>query len=818
MIQKQSLNPNWTFHKADEDHPLKAEVPGCVHLDLLQHKVIDDPFYRDNEAVQKWIGESEWIYETAFDCEEGLLERDQVLLRFEGLDTIATVALNDRPLGKTDNMHRTWDFEVKELLHSTGNRLTVTFHSVLDYIRHKNESIRTVEVWNHHNCDIGEESFAWVRKNACNFGWDWGPKCVTAGIWRPVSLLAWDEAKFEQVCCAQKHTGRHAELTLHYETTGDATGLCVESTLSLNGTPVASGTESLSVDNPQLWWPNGLGEQPLYDLEVRLLDTEGHVLDTWQKRIGLRTIELIREADEWGESFCLAVNGHRFFAKGANWIPEDVFIPRVTETDYRDRLQSAVDAHMNVMRVWGGGVFESDLFYDLCDELGLIVWQDFLFACGTYPCDHQPFLDNVAAEVRDNVRRLRHHACIGLWCGNNENEMLELIHGEECGVYNMSIPAYEALQETLSGTLLENDPDAIWWPSSPHTPGDLNKSWDPDKGDAHLWDVWHGRAPFEWYRGSFHRFCSEFGFQSFPEPDTLKTVMEPQDLNVSSFVMEKHQRSEIGNSAIMDYMGMWFRFPYGFENTVWCSQILQALAIKYAVEHWRRNQPRCMGALYWQLNDCWPVASWASIDSLGRWKALQYAAKNFFAPLLISGVENNKNHTVEIHTTNDLRESVNTVASWTVTDLTGTELRNGENPVELNKSANQQAAVLELADLVTEYGERNLLVWLKLESEGNVVSRNLVSFAKPKHQELLPPNPSIEINMENGRIKVSVSVEHPALYCWFTHPGLHLRWSDQFFHLCPGEVRTFTAALPDGIPLEQVQSCLQFHSIESTYE
>ena len=526
----------------------------------------------------------------------------------------------------------------------------------------------------------------------------------------------------------------------------------------------------------------------------------------------------MRKKDRWGESFHFEANGVPFFAKGANWVPADAFVTRLADEDYADLLASAASAHMNMLRVWGGGIYEQDVFYDLCDELGICIWQDFMFSCATYPTFDDAYMANVQAEAEDNVRRLRHHACLALWCGNNELE--QGLVGPEWNAWQMSWADYKKLFDKLLPRIVRRlDPQRDYWPCSPHSPhGDRTDHRNPTCGDAHLWDVWHGRKPFEWYRTCRHRFCSEFGFQSFPEPKTVRTYTAPADRNVTSFVMEHHQRSGIGNTTILQYMLDWFRLPRSFDMTLWTSQILQGMAMKYAVENWRRHMPQSMGALYWQLNDCWPVASWSSIDSLGRWKALHYLAKRFYAPLLVSGVEDVDRGEVAVHVTSDLRKARRAKLSWRLTNVAGEVLAEDSESVTAKPGANQHVLTLDLADPLGLWGPRELLVWLDLSVEGQTISADLVTFARPKHLEL--PDPAIATKVESTggeTFVVTLKAKRPALWAWLELAGGDAHCSDNFFHLPPGQAVEVVVNPLKPMTAAQLKKKLRVRSLVDTY-
>ena len=820
-----SLDGEWSLQQAGNNESIKATVPGTVHTDLLSAGKIPDPYFRDNEDSLQWIGEVDWIYSREFAVPAEFLEKKQIVLWCEGLDTLAVIKINSREIAWTDNMFRTYEFDVKQALRKGTNAIEIRFDSTIPYIR-KRQAEHPIPLRSGPHTISGGNL---VRKEQCNYGWDWGPCLLTCGIWRSITLIAYDTARLGEVSVRQKHR-KSGEVTLDIqaslEDSNTSKKVTAEVSLSRGAKKVTSGNARfrngkagirLVIEKPELWWPNGMGKQPLYDVEVHLLDDRGNRLDTWQKRIGLRTLRLQRKKDRWGECFRFAVNGIPFFAKGANWIPADTFAPNLTVQNYTQLIRDTAEANMNMLRVWGGGIYEPDLFYNLCDEMGICVWQDFMFACAAYPTFDTAFMDNVRAEVGDNVRRLRHHPCIALWCGNNEIEQGWV--GEGWEGRHMSWEDYSKLfDEMIPSVINELDPDRDYWPCSPHTPyGDRSDFNDIRWGDAHLWNVWHGKQPFEWYRTAMHRFASEFGFQSFPQPRTIYGYTEPQDWNITSYVMEHHQRSGIGNTTVLTYMLDWFRLPSSFKNTVWTSQILQGLAMKYAIEHWRRNMPRTMGTLYWQLNDCWPVASWSSIDYRHRWKALHYMAKRFFSPLLISGVEDAEKGTVAIHVTSDLLEGCKGDVSWELTTVDGEVIRKGSKPVDIKPGKNICAQTLDCANEISEYGMRDLMLWLNLTVDGQTVSDNFVSFVKPKHLELNRPKMGLELSIIDNKIWGTLTSDTPALWVWLELVGVNARYSDNFFHMRQGHPVTVEIIPDKWITPIEVTEQLKVHSLVHTY-
>ncbi|MFP4377112.1 MAG: beta-mannosidase [Spirochaetales bacterium] len=817
-----SLDGTWTATQIDGGVTVSGTVPGCIHTDLLDAGEISDPFYRTREFDAYWVAESEWEYARSFEVSEEMVSADRVLLVCEGLDTLATVSVNGTEIARTDNMFRRYEFDLSQVLVAGENTIAIRFAGALTYTIER-QAERHLPGWNHGE-KVGRHGY--IRKEQCNFGWDWGIRTVTCGIWRSISVVAFSGGRISDVRIDQDHTSG-TSVDLHVRTTvesvaGGQSSLAVQ--VSKDGVVVAKQEvavndaevqATLTIAEPDLWWPNTMGEQPLYEVAVTLRDSSGDELDSRSKRVGLRTLELDRHEDEWGESFQFVVNGIPFFAKGANWIPADAYNNRTTPERYRDLVKSAAAANMNMLRVWGGGLYEEDVFYDLCDEFGICLWQDFMFACFTYPVWDSDFMATVEKEVVDNVKRLRHHPSLALWCGNNELE--QGLVGPEWTETTMSWSDYGRLFDKMIPELVaEHDGSTPYWPGSPHTPCGARENFnDPRSGDAHLWSVWHGKEPFEWYRTCEHRFNSEFGFQSFPEPKTTYGYTIPEDRNVTSYVMEHHQRSGIGNSTIMHYMLDWFRLPTGFDQALWTSQILQGMAIKYAVEHWRRSMPRGMGTIYWQLNDTWPVASWSSIDYHHRWKALHYMARKFFAPVLLSGLEDTKTHTVAVHLTSDEQQKRSLTLRWIITDASGAEIASGEKAVTTEANANAHVHTLDLAKLVDQKTERDLIVWLEAYEGSERIAENLVTFARPKHLEL-SHSPGISSNVSagaDGRFAVTLRADNVALWTWIELEKTDLRATDNFVHLRPDTPRSITVTPSRELSLSDLESQLRVRSL-----
>ena len=834
-MQIQTLNGGWRLSGGSLSN-IPAAVPGNVHTALLAAGEIDDPYYRDQELDAFWVGDTDWTYSRPFTITPQTRQSENILLRCHGLDTLATIVINGRHLAKTDNMFRTYEFDVKSYLVEGENKIEIQFQAPAPYgiARLKEKYLHN---WGVEKDPENEGEFIgfdklpgvnYLRKEQSNFGWDWGPKVPTSGIWRNIELVTFHSARLNDLYISQTHANQAVALSIQLGVERFIEEpLVAKVAVTLDGEPIQAETISfaketavlpLIIPEPQLWWPNGLGEQPLYTVDVRLETAVGDLLDQTSRCIGLRTLNLVRQPDEWGESFHFEVNGVPFFSKGANWIPADSFLDWLTPDDYERLINDSALANMNMLRVWGGGIYEPDIFYELCDEYGICVWQDFMFGCATYPTFDADWMATFQQEAIDNIKRLRHHASLALWCGNNELEQ-GLVGPEETET-TMSWAEYGRIFDKMLPELVQQlDPQTDYWPASPHTPiGDRHNFNDPASGDAHIWNVWHGLEPFEFYRTCLHRFNSEFGFQSFPEPKTVYEYTEPEDRNITTYVMEHHQRSGNGNQRIMHYMLDWFRLPTSFENTLWLSQIQQGMAIKYAAEHWRRTMPRGMGTLYWQLNDCWPVASWSSIDYYGRWKALHYMARHFFAPILISGLEDWEAGTVEIHLTNDHVEPQSGEVVWQLLTADGVEVENGRFPTTIPAIGSKQIMTLTFDDAIRTYTRRNLVLYLAFEQQEQIISENVVLFCRPKHLELISPSLSVEYKIdEDELIQATVSSDQLALWVWLSLDKIDFRLSDNFFHLLPGQSKAITLVAEEAVDLEMVKTAVSIQSLTDTF-
>ena len=786
---KADLSGAWSMRIAGKTQSFPATAPGSVYHDLLQADYLPDPYWRDNETKSLALMEQDFLYSRTFTVTQALLNCGAVLLRCEGLDTLAQIRVNSIDAGSTDNMHRIFEFDVKNLLHTGENNIEIRFLSPTKYIREAYQNSRA------DGTSDAMTGFPLLRKAHCMFGWDWGPRLPDAGIWRDIALVGIDKARIEGVYVTQTHEGGAVTLRIRTDIArfSPAALDVAVSVAAPNGeiyTALGEDCE-IKIETPALWWPNGFGEQPLYTVNVAL-HTEGAALDTWERRIGLRTMTMHIEKDAWGESFCHRVNGVDIFAMGADYIPEDNILPRVNPARTRRLLEDAAAAHFNVIRVWGGGYYPDDFFYDSCDELGLIVWQDFMFACAVYNLT-EAFEENIRAEITDNVRRLRHHASLGLWCGNNEMEQF-VAEGLWVSSPRQKADYVKMYEYIIPQILKREDPVTFYWPASPSSGGGFDFPNDPDRGDVHYWQVWHGGLPFPDYRNHLFRYVSEFGFQSFPCMQTIESFTEPNDRNVFSYVMEKHQRNAQANSKIIGYLAQMYLYPRNLSTLVYASQLLQAQAMQYGVEHWRRNRGRCMGAVIWQLNDCWPVASWSSIDYFGRWKALHYYAKRFFAPVLLSCHEEgvlsqNTNVNAEpfalkksarLNVSNETPEPFAGKVVWSLRKPDASVIEEGEFEVAVPALSAVWLDEQEFPDQ-DEFG---CYYSYRLERGGSIISSGSVLFCPPKHFRFVDPQLKATVNGEEIIVAAGAYARSVEILC-----GADVLLSDNYFDMNGGERR-----------------------------
>jgi beta-mannosidase len=802
----QEINRNWEFSQAGKDNWMPANVPGTVHTDLLANKIIEDPYYRLNERQLQWIDKADWEYKTVFAADDQVYGMDKKELIFEGLDTYARIYLNGDFLLRTDNMFRTWKIDITKKIRKGENKLMVLLESPTGKGLEELKAFGFQLAADNDQSETGEMGpdrvSPYVRKAPYHFGWDWGPRLVTSGIWRPVILRAWDEARIENLNIVTESLSKErAELIAKIEIEAVEKHDIVYN-LFVDGVSFISGNLKLEIgenqfetpfkiDNPEFWQPNGSGGQKLYSIKVELVDNE-KVIDVKESGIGLRTVKLVQnpDPDGKGRSFYFEINGDPVFAKGANYIPNDIFLNRVSPEKYEFIVKSAAEAHMNMLRVWGGGIYEEDHFYDLCDQYGIMVWQDFMFACAMYP-GNDAFLENVRQEAIDNVKRLRNHPCIVLWCGNNEIEAAWGQYEENRGwgwkqrysadQRQIIWKAYDTLfHHILPGVIEQEDPGRPYWHSSPSAGMGQLASYETTSGDMHYWGVWHGQHPFSDFRKYRARFMSEYGFQSFPEFSSVKKYALPEDYNIESEVMTSHQRSGIGNLRIRQYMEEDYKIPVDFEQFLYVGQLLQAEAIKMAIEAHRSEMPYCMGSLYWQINDCWPVASWSGIDYFGRWKALHYFAREAFKPTVLVCSEDLD--LLKIKVVSDLKETGNLKLEIRLIDFSGRVLWKSEKEFETPS----QVIEFPKKDILGKVDPASVVLISELKNENDIIDTDLHYFVKPKDLKLVDPQINTEIIKKGDVIEVSLTSKFLAKNVFLYANEMNGQFSDNYFDILPG--------------------------------
>ncbi|HEX3627249.1 MAG TPA: glycoside hydrolase family 2 protein [Verrucomicrobiae bacterium] len=803
-----NLGGAWRVSQKGKDDWIPATVPGCMHTDLLASGKIPDPYYRDNEKQVQWITEADWIYERSFDVPQAVLENEFVRLRCEGLDTVATIEINGIEVGHAENMFRVWEFDVKSALRAGNNNIRITFGSPLAYIKRHEESASNPWVTGR----------AWIRKEPCSFDWDWGPDLASCGIWKAITLETFNHARIGDVLVMQHVTGNRAilDVTVNSEAPGKMppplqAAITVRhegKTVSKTTVPLSngSGTGRLEIRHAKLWWPAGMGKQPLYEVRAELMDDDGKTIDATAKRIGLRELKAVLPQGDNPLHF--EVNGIPFFSKGANWIPCDSFTSRVTPDILRRYVADAAAVNINTLRFWGGGYYEDDALFDACDEMGICVWLDCKFACAAYPAFDDQFMDNVRHELRDNLLRLRHHPCIAVWCGNNEVGLLNEAKGWRQNT--MSAADYDKLFKDLIGEQVQKlAPQAAYVFGSPAC------------GDTHYWDVWHGEKTFDAYR-TLTGFMSEFGYQSFPELKTIRAFTNDEDrTSVVTPVMKWHQRSGLGNvegnQEMLDMIRRYFNEPKDFETTLWLSQILQAYGIKIGAEYWRQTMPKSMGCVFWQYNDIWPGMSWSSVDYFGRWKALHYLARKFYSPILVSGLENLQARKLDLFVTNDLLEAKDGKVSWKAAGLKGEILAGDSFHVDLPSRKSLNVKTLDFEDLINKFGANGFLTWLNLDIGGQIVSENLVLFTLPKEYPLADPALDIRVDETGGGFAVTVTARNPALWVWAGLENADAKYDDNFFHLAPESPKKILVCPASSLSKGEFVRQLRVRSLFDTY-
>jgi beta-mannosidase len=836
QTQQMPLDRGWRFRAvASTEHPEttawhEATVPGVVQTDLLHAGIIPDPFYGDNEKRLQWIGLTDWEYTTDVIVTPKLLQHEHLDLVFDGLDTYASVSLNGTPLLSADNQFRSWRVDVKTTLHAGHNTLTIVFRSPTNLLTPIIAKLPVlIPGTGYETLDRSKGIYPvsqYVRKAPYSYGWDWGPKFVTMGIWKPVRLEAWDGVRVIGLHLHQNSvTAERAISQAQFDLASDVEG---SASLQLNIT-APNGTKlpaivtpvvldrgenhlivPLRIEHPDRWFPNGYGAQSRYTISAVLLRS-GKTLAQTQLKTGLRSVELRRVPDQWGTSFTFVINGIPVFAKGANFVPLDSFAPNITDERRRQILTSAHDAHMNMLRIWGGGFYESDSFYDLCDELGLMVWHDFMFGGAMVPGD-KAFQDNVHAEAVEQVQRLSDHPSLTLWCGNNEVETAWKSWDDQLAFEKSILPEQRErvwqdyvvmFRDILKSTVAEYGNGVPYWPSSPGSNFDDVPS-GKQNGDMHSWKVWSAGAPITEYAKDRPRFLSEFGFQALPDLQTIRSYAgTDEDLN--SPALQNHERFIHGYNRVHQYLDAEFRPARDLASFVYLSQLMQAEAIKFGVETMRARRPETMGTLYWQLDDCWPVASWSSIDYFGRWKALQYFAARFYAPLLITAEP--QGNSIAIHIVSDELQPRQASLHLRLMHFDGTVLDEQRLPVEVAALASTPIGPLTLKS----FEAKTSFSVLTLEQNGRVIASNTVYFTEPKNLALPQAQITQSIHADGNGFLVELRSPVFARAVAISFNGLEAQPEDNFFDLLPNESRRIHVSSKSS--LAQIQSSLQVRSL-----
>ena len=802
-----NLHEGWKFRQARLTNWYPATVPGVVHTDLLQNKIIEDPFFRLNERGLQWIDKEDWVYETCFTLAADMMRKENMELVFEGLDTYADVYLNDECILKANNMFRRWSIPVRQYIREENNILKVYFHSPVKIDVPKWDALPYQYPASNDQSENGglfnKKISIFARKAGYHYGWDWGPRLVTSGIWRPVYIRAWSDLRINDVFIEQKEVGAgraviagHVELDADKDMDGVLVTITDEATGRVLGewqADLKRGTNRVTVDfvlhKPKLWWSNGLGEPFLYRFRTDII-AGGELLDSKTERVGIRSLKVVHQPDKDGHTFYIELNGRPVFAKGANYIPLDNFLPRVTPENYKRTILDAAGVNMNMLRVWGGGIYENDVFYDLCDEYGIMIWQDFMFACSMYPAEGA-LLDNIHQEAVDNVKRLRNHACIALWCGNNECQDAWLGWGWKREIerqnkeYADKIWAQYRQQYhvTLPGVVREYAPGTFYWPSSPFAfEGEMSGTTD---GDRHYWSVWHGKAPISDYDSEKSRFFSEYGFQSFPEFESVKRYAPyPEDWDIRSEVMMSHQRGgDHANGLIETYLLNEYKKPRDFRAFLYMNHVLQGDAIKTAIESHRRQMPYNMGTLFWQHNDCWPVASWASRDYYGRWKAQHYYVRKAYDDILISPVVEGDD--LKVYAVSDRLENTSGRLQLQVCQFDGTVVHHWGKSVGISGNDSRVCFSAPLAKLLEGADRGTVYVRVDYTDKSGRVYHNNYCLSKQKDMDYPKVDLQTEVHSIEGGYEVMVSSDKFARAVCLSVADNESVYSDNYFDVQP---------------------------------
>ncbi len=758
MIKK-AIDKNWRMKKpAEKEYLLCGSLPVSVYQTFIDSEKIENPYYRENEYLYRDISRDDYDFKTVFTADKNILSHDKVFLKLDGIDTISDIYVNNIYIGSTDNMFRTYEFDIKEQLTCGDNKLKISVKSPIKYIEKAQEN-RPV-----YGVDTTMSGYPHLRKAHCMFGWDWGPQLPDMGIWRDVWLIATNSARLDSIYVEQEFTDDYSALTLtisaeidnfdNSTVTADA-----EITLSdgriLKGV-LTSGKAVFKLANPDLWFPRGYGRQPLNTVTVRLYKNNS-MLDEITEKVGFRKLTVHK--DDKSGTFCFNCNGVDIFAMGANYIPLDQIFPYITKSRIHDFLQQCITANYNTIRVWGGGYYPENEFLEECDRLGIIIWEDFMFACSAYRLTEK-LEKTIRAEISDNIKRMRNHACIALWCGNNEIE--SMWEGWGIPKDDEAKADYVRLFEKIIPEIVHKlDPQRFYWPSSPSSGGNqygddgvFNGSSDNHRGDQHYWDIWHNFKPLTEFRKYLYPFCSEYGFESIPNIKTIRTFAEESDLNLCGPVMEAHQKCAAGNEKLLYYTAQMCRYPYSFEKLIYASQLVQSDSIRSNVEHMRRNRGKCMGSLYWQVNDSNPVISWSSLDYYNRPKALHYAAKRFYAPVLLSCLEDDTSEVI-LNVSNEKRKNFNGEIVWKLRTAEAAVLTEGKIDISIPSLTAKNAAKLNFSDyFLTEQDKRTKYLEYSLWENGKNISCGTTIFVRPKTFCFVNPDIDVHVDEKYDRFEI----------------------------------------------------------------
>lgn len=836
-VMMHEIKTGWKFRQARLNNWYPATVPGVVHTDLINNNIIEDPYYRLNERGLQWIDKEDWIYETTFDVSAEALHKGNISLLCKGLDTYADVYLNDKKIIIGNNMFRQWEADVKNNLKEKGNVLRVYFYSPIKMDMPKWDSLPyKYEAGNDQSENGGvfdKKVSVFARKAGYHYGWDWGPRFVTSGIWRPIYIKAWDDVVINNTFYRQPTvTEKKAEVINTVELMTDKTLQEVtvqvintddNQTLASKKVPLSKGINTIQlpfqINNPKLWWSNGLGDPHLYHFRTEVIVNKT-VNDSKADNIGIRSLKVINKPDQYGKSFYVELNGQPVFCKGANYIPCDMFLPRVTPEKYEKTVLDAVNANMNMLRVWGGGIYENDIFYDLCDKYGILLWQDFMFGCSLYPAEGA-FLENIRQEAIDNVKRLRNHPSIALWCGNNENNDGWFSWGWKES-YEKQNPVYakkiwkqyvDQYHVVLPEVMKNYDPDAFYWPSSPYS--EFGKASNDHSGDRHYWSIWHGKKPISDYNIERSRFFSEYGFQSFPEFVSVKQYApESRDWDIYSEVMMAHQRGGAhANGLIETYLLNEYQKPKNFPMFLYMNQVLQGDAIKTAMEAHRRDMSYCMGTMYWQHNDVWPVASWSARDYYGRWKAQQYFAREAYKDILVSPIL--KQEQLHVFIVSDRRTSANGNIKVDVLKLTGEKIGNYEKKVTVNANASNDVFSMNIDQMLQGNNRGDVVVIATYTDASGKIYTNNYFLVKQKDMHYPQVTLTHTIKPVLGGFEVAVKADQFARAVYLSTNTLDDFFENNYFDILPGQTKIIKVS--SRLPLSQFEKQLQIISLVDGY-